>query len=83
MGHHYRDPHEQALLPLAQQRVGHSCPLETCEQVPSAVTAILGAQRLSHLHIPYQGDDGQHTVRKEAASIHIKSSPSISDKMVE
>lgn len=42
----------QRLPELVQQCVGHSCPLETSKQVRSAATAILGAQRLSHLHIP-------------------------------
>ena len=85
MGHHYQETHEQAQSTAHTGSTvgGHSCPLETCEQVRSAATAILGAQRLSHLHIPYQGDHSQHTLRKEAASIQIKSSPSISDTMLE
>ena len=36
-----------------------------------------------YLHTPYQGDNGQHMLKKEAASIQTKSSPSILDKMAE
>ena len=38
---------------------------------------------LLHLHTPYQGDNSQHTLRKEAASTQTKSRPLIPDKLVE
>lgn len=42
-----------------------------------------GVQGLPHVHTPDEGNNSQHTPRKEAASIQTKSSPLIPDKMVQ
>ena len=34
-----------------------------------------------HLHTPYQGDNSQHMLKKETASIHTKNSPHPSKKL--
>ena len=60
-------------LPLADPQAGNkSCP-----------HSLQSAQGPLHLHTLYQGDNSQHTLRKETASIQNKSSPSIPEKMVE
>ena len=71
----------QALPPLSQKCADSSHPYETRHQAPSANPAILGRAAIpAH---PYQVDNSQHTLSKEAASIQTKSHHSIPEKRAE
>ena len=49
---------------------------------PAAAPTFPGAWAWAvHLHTPYQGDNSQHMLKKETASIHTKNSPHPSKKL--
>lgn len=69
-------------VPTAQKAQGPR-PLQGDQEGLIAVPATAEAHGPPHLHTPYQGDNVQHTLRKEAASIQTESNPSKPDKMAE
>lgn len=77
----------QALPLLSQECADSSCLPETCKQAWVQAAALPHHPRSVHgplhLHSAYQGDSGQHMLRKETASTQTKSSPLVLDKMAE
>lgn len=83
---HCCETHEQA--PSAASTVPGVCEPQLPIRGPQGgakcyACCLESVQGPPHLHTPDEGNNSQHTPRKEAASIQTKSSPLIPDKMVQ